>query len=75
MDELRVVARYAPTAEFWVDMPEAKPRSRCRAKTPEPQAIEVYEDGSIIYDDALVEIDDYQDEKYADLRAEKRESA
>jgi hypothetical protein len=52
-------------------MPEAVPRARCRvADGVRPQPVSILDDHSIVADGDLVEIDPYEHEKYADVRAE-----
>lgn len=59
--DLPVVARYMATSEWWVDVPEANPRSRVKLRKQDgpEQPVQVYTDGSIYLDDELVEVDTY----------------
>jgi hypothetical protein len=71
MDERQVIAQYQAISDSWTDMPEAHPRARCRVPDGvRPQVVSVMDDRSIVCDTDLVQIDTYQDEKYADVRAE-----
>lgn len=78
--ELRQVALYVVTEDpdhgcLWVDIPEAKPRARARKRDRRfnDQPVIVNEDGSLKYDEQAVEIDRYEDPKYADIRREDEE--
>lgn len=71
MDEHEVIAQYTAVSTHWVDMPEASPRARCRvADGVREQPVSILDDHSIVCDTDLVQIDRYEDEKYADVRAE-----
>jgi hypothetical protein len=71
MDERQVVAQYSATSDYWTDMPEAHPRARCRvAEGVRNQPVSVMDDKTIVCDTDLVQLDFYEDEKYADVRAE-----
>jgi hypothetical protein len=71
------LAVYMVTAEYWTDMPEAKPRARARVKKNRPGAqVTVADDGTLEYaEDAGIEIDRYEDPKYKEVREEVRHSA
>lgn len=68
-----IAAHYEATYEGWVDMPEARPRSRCRARTDRvdtERGVFVMLDGSLRYDKTDVKVDEYVGDKYAAVRAE-----
>lgn len=68
-----IAATYLADADCWADMPEARPRARCRLK-PGGQnrngQVFVMVDGQLRYDTADVLIDEYAGAKYAEVRAE-----
>lgn len=70
--KIDIAAQYVATDECWTDMPEARPRARARVTAGQPDApIVVTLDGGLHYGpDAGVEIDLYEDPKYADVKAE-----
>lgn len=68
-------ARYRAedTIDFsWVDLRESRPRTRARLKSDqtEPALIEIDEKGAVTFDSAKIEIDMYEGDEYADVRAE-----
>lgn len=62
-------------AESWTDIPEARPRCRMKVTDDDAQVIVVVtRDGTLHYDrKAKLKIDEYQGEKYADVRAESEQ--
>jgi hypothetical protein len=71
MDPKNLAARYEVTGTAWVDIREAKPRCRVKVKDPETRAVVlVGKDGTIDVSGAMRDIDQYEDEKYEQLRDE-----
>jgi hypothetical protein len=78
-----VAAEYKAGGDFWEefptswqDMPEARPRSRCRLRDgrlpadPGARLVVVTRDGSVFADAAAVEVEAYDREVYPDVVAE-----
>lgn len=60
LDNPKVAARYQAVPDYWVDIPEAKPRCRVQSKDTETHPVVVFTDGRVQYGDG-VEYDDYAD--------------
>ena len=72
--EKDITAVYTPTEHEWSDMPEARPRARCRVVAGAPAGAEIrvwcLSDGEVRHDESAVLIDRYEGDGYEAIRAE-----
>lgn len=78
MDKQHIVATYTiakedpPHDTVWTDIREAKPRCRVRATGQDPVTVKVDRDGKIDVTGGARDVDQYEDEKYKEIRDEVR---
>lgn len=67
-----IAVEYRAQLDTWTDMPEARPRQRCRLKAGDDRDPRVFvmTDGELRFDKTDVQVDGYPGEEYAAVRAE-----
>jgi hypothetical protein len=69
-----ITATYTAAVDYWTDMPEARPRARCRVRPSVKAGADVrvvcLTDGSVRFDSRAVDLDVYPGAGYASIRAE-----